>query len=212
MFKGAAAELLGRADICDVLRPAEFAEAASTSYLLTEDGETPLFVLRSKQDEYAFTDRALVHLDGTSALSKKRLVCRYPLATCEFRNVRLETAGTVDLDAEIKFVLGGREFSIDVAKKEIAALTALYKALTAVAEIQARGNAHMELAKLALERSASSLARGAGAGAAGAPALEPGAALINATDAAFNWLTHQYHTNNPTSFGPVFARYLNRLA
>lgn len=121
---GAAAEISGTADITSVVRPSEFGQAESLMFVFTEDGETPQFILRSKRDEYCWTDRAFVHLDGTSALSKKRLVKRYLYKDYHFQNVLLETAGTIDLDVEIKFGLrGGPEYSIDIRKTEMAALT-----------------------------------------------------------------------------------------
>lgn len=209
MFGKMAAEALGRADICKVLRPAEFAAAPSAAYLLAEDGERPFFVLQSAQDEYAFTDRALVHLDGTSAMSKKRQVRRYPWKAYRLSDVRTETAGTVDLDCEIKFSLAGRgDFSIDVEKKELPAVIQLYKALTVIAEAQADGAKAHERALLALERGAEAAGRhhggSAGAEGGGVPA---GAALTGATQAAFAWITEAALANNPASFALVFERF-----
>lgn len=175
-----------------------------------EDGEMPCFVLRSKQDEYVFTDRALIHLDGSSALSKKRLVSRYLFSRCVFSDVRIETAGTVDLDCEIKFVLGGQAFSLDVQKKELVALTALYKALNAIADIQATGLIHLELSKLALERAVEGLGKGAVVDAGAGKA--PGAAITEAAAAAYGFLADAHARHKPGNFGPVFARYLNRTS
>jgi hypothetical protein len=208
MLGRALAEATGTADICAVLKPADFPSADSYRYLLHEDGEMPFFVLKSKQGEYTFTDRAFVVLDGGNAVSKKRLVNRYPLSTHEFRDVKLETAGNIDLDIEIKFSLGGRGYSIDVEKKELDALTALYKALVAISEIQARGNTMMDLAKLAMERAAGSFRRAAATTGAGAGHDET---LVSVSQSAFEWLAHQYTVNNPSNFGPVFARYINTL-
>ncbi len=220
MFKGGAAELLGRADVCAVLRPGtkEWSEAASTAFLMSEDGEVPLFVLKSKQDEYVFTDRSFVHLDGNSALSKKRLVLRYPYCTHEISQVMVETAGTIDYDCEIKFSVAGRAVSIDVEKKELPAIIALYKALVAIAEIQARGNRQFELAKLALQRGTESLSKthGLAAAAATPPSdpshpMRPGAVLIDAADGAYSWLSGQWQSTNQSNFGEVIMRYIGKL-
>ena len=35
-----------------------------------EDGEKIYFLIKSKSDEYCFTNKGLLHLDGTSATSK----------------------------------------------------------------------------------------------------------------------------------------------
>ena len=45
----------------------------------------------------------MIHVDGTSAVSKKRLVKRHEFYSENVHSVMLETAGTVDLDVEIKF-------------------------------------------------------------------------------------------------------------
>ena len=41
---------------------------------------------------------ALIHVDGTSTVSKKRLVKRYDYYRSPISNVSIETAGTIDLD------------------------------------------------------------------------------------------------------------------
>ena len=46
----------------------------------------------------------------------------------------METAGSVDLDAEIKFQLGDQSFSIDIDKKQIEKIRDLYKALFTIGE------------------------------------------------------------------------------
>ena len=62
-------------------------------------------------------------------------------------NVVLETAGTIDMDVELKFVIDGDvPFSIDVRKNFIEQLKDIYKALITIGKIQrrdelARGNA-----------------------------------------------------------------------
>ncbi|MDO7203948.1 PH domain-containing protein [Paraclostridium bifermentans] len=39
-----------------------------------EDGEKIFFVIKSKSDEYVFTNRGLLHVDGANAISKKELL------------------------------------------------------------------------------------------------------------------------------------------
>ena len=212
MFSKVTSEALGTSDICQVISPVDFAASPSIAYLLTVDGEQPYFILRSKKDEYCFTDRAMVHLDGESALSSKRLVQRYNYHTCEFRDVRIETAGTVDLDCEIKFVLGNKGFSLDVNRKQLTPLIALYKVLIAISSIQAKGNTMFELAKLALDRTSSSMSKHANNHTNDAVAPMPnthGVNLVSSSNEVLQWLSHQYEMNNPTNFGPIFAKYIS---
>nr|WP_307776029.1 PH domain-containing protein [uncultured Cetobacterium sp.] len=133
MFGKIAAEALGISDIGKIIPPKDYHKVDADDYIFNEDDEKIYFVIKSKTDEYCFTDRALIHIDGTSAVSKKRLVRRYDYYLHPVSEVFLETAGTIDLDVEIKFSLGGRSFSIDVNKNQLEELKDLYKSLTAIA-------------------------------------------------------------------------------
>ncbi|MCK5729030.1 MAG: PH domain-containing protein, partial [Methylococcales bacterium] len=83
---------------------------------------------------YPTTNIALIHLDGGMAISKKKTMMRYLYKNYPVSSVRLETAGTIDLDVELKFSIKGEEFSIDVDKKQIDEVRAIYKALFSVSE------------------------------------------------------------------------------
>lgn len=116
MFKKLASDALGLSDIGKIIDPADYGSVDSDDYIFNEDEEKFFFLIKSKSDEYCFTNQAFIHLDGTSALNKKRMLKRYSYKSYYFSNVRLETAGNIDLDVEIKFSLGDKSFSIDVDK------------------------------------------------------------------------------------------------
>lgn len=136
MFGKVAADVLGTSDIGMVIKPADYNKVDSDDYVMHEEGEKIYFLIKSKSDEYCFTNQALIHLDGTSAMSKKRMLKRYTYGRHVFGDVYLETAGTLDRDVEIKFSIGGNNFSIDVQKNFITELKDLYKALLKISEIQ----------------------------------------------------------------------------
>lgn len=153
MFKKFASEALGLSDIGKIIPPKDYDKVESDDYILHEDNEKIFFLIKSKQDEYCFTNRALIHVDGTSAMSKKRTLKRYEYYKYPVSHVLLETAGTIDLDVEIKFKLGARSsassiskmsssssegisFSIDVDKNQLEQLKDLYKALYAMSLIE----------------------------------------------------------------------------
>ncbi|MDO4897180.1 MAG: PH domain-containing protein [Moraxella sp.] len=145
MFKNFASDALGLSDIGKIIPPAQFNQTDVDDYVFHEDSERIYFVIKSKSDEYCFTNVAFLHLDGQSAVSKKRTLKRYPYRYFAPSQVMIETAGTMDLDVELKFVLssqnmmsgksaGNLAFSIDIDKSQIESVRDIYKALTAIAE------------------------------------------------------------------------------
>ncbi|HSW07934.1 PH domain-containing protein [Aquabacterium sp.] len=139
MFKKFASEALGLSDIGVIVPPSEFNKVDADDYLFSEDGEKIFFLIKSKKDEYCFTNFGLIHVDGDSAISSKRSIKRYDYATHRFSNVMIETAGTIDMDVELKFTVGDSlPFSIDVRKNFIEQLKDIYKALITIGKMQHR--------------------------------------------------------------------------
>lgn len=203
VFGKVAADVLGLSDIGSVIYPKDYDKVDADDYLMHEDGEKIYFLIKSKSDEYCFTNKALIHLDGTSATSKKRVLRRYDYVTHKISNVVLETAGTVDLDVELKFHIGSQHYSIDVHKKHLEELKDLYKALIKIAEITHENEVILSYAKQSLELASQTLSRVA--------STESG--LVNQfkelNQASFQWLvdaTKQYRIKD---FGFVFERYIN---
>lgn len=70
-------------------------------------------------DDYCFTNRAIIHVNGECAMSKKRLLRRYDYLMHNISNVFLEAAGTIGLNVEIKFTIDNKPLSIDIHKRFI---------------------------------------------------------------------------------------------
>ena len=155
MFKKLAAEALGISDIGVIVGPADYNKVDADDYLFTEDGEQIFFLIKSKKDEYCFTNLALVHVDGDSAVSSKRSIKRYDYSSHHIANVSIETAGTLDMDIELKFSLDDVRFSIDVKKSFIEQLKDIYKALITIGKQQRRDAVCRDNALRALEATAS---------------------------------------------------------
>ncbi|WP_250277168.1 PH domain-containing protein [[Clostridium] colinum] len=132
LFNKITSDVLGTSDIGKIISPKDFDKVEGDDYILYESGEKIYFVIKSKMDEYVFTNKALIHVDGESAISKKRQVIRYDYCKTIIQSVILETAGTIDLDAELKFYANEKFFSIDVSIKQIEQLKDLYKALVEI--------------------------------------------------------------------------------
>ena len=138
MFKKLAAEALGISDIGVIVGPADYSKVDADDYLFSEDGEQIFFLIKSKKDEYCFTNLALIHVDGDSAVSSKRSIKRYDYSSHQITNVSIETAGTLDMDVELKFDLDNTRFSIDIKKTFIEQLKDIYKALITIGKQQRR--------------------------------------------------------------------------
>ena len=124
-----AADLMGTSDIGRIIEAREYDKTDIDDYIFHEDNEKIFFLIKAKTDEYCFTNTAFIHLDGKSAVSKKRTLYRYLYKHNPISQVLLETAGTIDRDVEIKFNLGSQSYSIDIEKSQIDKIRDLYKAL-----------------------------------------------------------------------------------
>jgi len=203
VFKKIASDMLGLSDIGSVIKPQDYDKVDADDYVMHEDHEKIYFLIKSKTDEYCFTNKALIHVDGTSAVSQKRTLKRYNYYEHPISNVSLETAGTVDLDAEIKFRLGSNEFSIDVHKQFIEELKDLYKSLLAIAELMKENHTALEFAKESLRLSADILSR---VSATEGNLVEQFKGLNETT---FTWLTEKTKEYTVKDFGFVFEKYIN---
>ena len=138
MFKKLAAEALGISDVGVIIAPTDYNKVDADDYLFREDVEKIFFLIKSKKDEYCFTNFGLTHVDGESAVSAKRTIKRYEYASHRISQVTIETAGTIDMDVELKFYVDDNRFSIDVRKNFLEALKDIYKALSTISRLQER--------------------------------------------------------------------------
>ncbi len=201
MFKKLAADALGISDIGVIVGPADYDKVDADDYLFGEDGEQIFFLIKSKKDEYCFTNLALVHVDGDSAISSKRSIKRYDYASHRILGVSIETAGTLDMDIELKFSVNDARFSIDVKKTFIEQLKDIYKALITIGKQQNRDAACRDNALRALEATASVHKLNI-APAGGTLASQYGELL-----AALN--TAMFETHTKRDFSDVFAKYIH---
>ena len=201
MFKKVASDVLGLSDIGQVISPKDYDKVASDDYVLHEDGEKIYFLIKSQSDEYCFTNYALIHLDGNSATSKKRLLKRYSYKNNHISDVQLETAGTVDLDIEIKFNLGSNSYSIDVRKQDIEYLKDLYKSLVKIASIQKENARYLELAEKSLNIASNVLKP------YHQESTDEQFKAINTY--TFNWLKKSHQAFNKKDFSDIFLMFIN---
>jgi hypothetical protein len=203
MFKKLAADALGLSDIGAVIKPADYDKVDADDYVMNEDNEKIYFLIKSKADEYCFTNLGLIHLDGTSALSKKRTLRRFNYSAHPIANVMLETAGTVDMDVEIKFTIGAAPYSIDVHKKHITEVKDLYKSLLRIAEISYENEIKLQYAKESVHLASATLNR---------TVNEKGNIVEQfkeLTESSFHWMAETHKQYKIKDYGYVFERYIN---
>lgn len=203
MFKKMASEALGLSDIGKIIDPQDFDKTDSDDYVMHEDGEKIYFLIKTKADEYCFTNLAIIHVDGDSAMSSKRILKRYPYSQHTISSVVLETAGKIDLDVELAFVVGAIPFKIDVQKQQANRLTDLYKSLLRIAEITHENAIITDMASDSLNKAVTILQNSR----ASDVALDDQYSKL--TDFGFTWMTsvrNQYHVKD---FGDVFEKYIN---
>ena len=201
MFKKFAAEALGISDIGVIVTPADYSKVDADDYLFNEDGEQIFFLIKSKKDEYCFTNLALIHVDGDSAVSSKRTIKRHDYAAHRISNVRIETAGTLDMDVELKFDLDDTHFSIDIKKEFIEQLKDIYKALITIGKQQHRDAVCRDNALRALDATASVHKLNIAPGEGGLVAQY--GALLTALNTAM------LDTHTKRDFSDVFTKYIH---
>lgn len=203
MFKKFASDALGLSDIGVVVPSSDFDKTDSDDFIFSEIDERIYFLIKTKADEYCFTNYGLIHVDGENALSKKRLLRRYDYEYNTIENVLLETAGTIDLDVEIKFTIGDVPLSIDIHKKFLSEIKDLYKALHAIS-LEQKANAYkFDAAKQSLTLASTSLGR------VGNDEVSPATSFEQITKFSHDWLVQNKETYMKKDFGAVFEKYIN---
>ncbi|MGM9949748.1 MAG: PH domain-containing protein [Lysinibacillus sp.] len=203
MFKKMASDALGLSDIGVVVPRSDFDKTDADDFIFNEIDEEIYFLIKTKADEYCFTNYGLIHVDGTSALSKKRLLRRYDYEHYTVDNVFLETAGTIDLDVEIKFTIGSTSLSIDIHKKFINEIKDLYKALHAIS-LEQKSNAYkLDAAKESLAIASTAVGRGGNAEAM------PSQSFEQIVEFSHNWLIQSKEAFKKKDFSSTFERYIN---
>lgn len=203
MFKKMASDALGLSDIGKIIDPADYDQTDADDYVRHEDDEKIYFLIKTKMDEYCFTNLGVIHVDGEKATSSKRTLKRFSYTQYEVNNVLLETAGTIDIDIQIKFNMGNVPFVIDVQKNEIDRLKDLYKALLFISE-QAHENkiisrhAEQSLDKAVQILQNSRLAEG-----------DTADQYKTLTEFSFDWYKNTYEQYQKQDYGEIFERYIN---
>ncbi|MGL5616931.1 MAG: PH domain-containing protein [Sarcina sp.] len=198
-----ASDALGLSDIGKIISPKDYNKVDSDDYIFHEDNEKIYFLIKSKSDEYCFTNKGLIHVDGATAVSKKRNLYRYEYYLNRIAAVSLETAGNIDLDVEIKFAIGPKSFSIDVDKKQLEQLKDLYKALIRISEYQRENDMFLTKGNESIESALQAISTTKVADVS----LSKEFKEIN--EYIFNWSVNNIKAHVVKDYGYVFEKYIN---
>lgn len=206
LFGKIASDVIGTNDIGKILKPSEYNLAMADDFIMHEDGEVIKFLIKSKTDEFAFTNRGLIFVDGATAISSKKSITRHDFYYEKVHSISFETAGNIDKDCEIKFTFGVKEFSIDVDKRQVEELKDLYKSLIEINKIQGKNNVLTKKSEEALQLSIDAISK---------LMLNPreGVSIVdthkNITNYNLNWFKSTIDLYNNSDFGNVFDKYIN---
>ncbi|GAB3049391.1 PH domain-containing protein [Virgibacillus ainsalahensis] len=203
MFKKIASDALGLSDIGRIIGPEDYDKTDADDYVRHEDDEKIYFLIKTKADEYCFTNLALIHVDGEKATSSKQTLKRYTYSQYKISNVLLETAGRIDMDIEIKFTLGNELFNIDVHKNEIEKLKDLYKALLYISEKTHENETLLNMAGQSLDKAVTVMQNSR------TSETQLAEQYKEITEFGFSWLKSTREEYHVKDFGDVFEKYIN---
>ncbi|WP_419882172.1 PH domain-containing protein [Peribacillus sp. B-H-3] len=203
MFKKIAADALGLSDIGTIIAPSDYDKTDADDYVMHEDNEKIYFLIKTKADEYCFTNLAIIHVDGANAVSSKRVLKRYPYLQHKISSVFLETAGKIDMDVEIKFMAGKEQFDIDVRKDQIEQLKDLYKSLLRISELSYENSLFIDMASQSLDKAVNILQNSRTEDHKLADTYR------DLTDFGFTWMTSVHEQYHIKDYGEVFEKYIN---
>lgn len=202
MLKKFASDALGFSDIGKVIDPSDYDKTEADDYVLYEKGEKIYFLIKTRADEYCFTNLALIHVDGDSAVSKKRTLKRYDYKWNPIRNVALETAGTIDLDVEIKFTIGETVFDIDINKNQAEKIKDLYKTLVEMERIMKDHHKYQKYAEDSLDYAMKSVS------SSGFGQTSPADSFKSIAEFTNNWFKEISEKYNYEDYGSVFELFI----
>lgn len=158
-FTDMASDAFKLSDLCQVVKPCDFDKTLSDDFVLTEDDEQIYFLLKSRTDEYCFTNRALLILDSDKATDGGRKIVRYEYSNSILEDVRLQTASRIDFTAELLFNLNKQEYIISVERNYTEQLIDIYKILTEIELLQVRANESFNLCEKSVKYATSAIGK-----------------------------------------------------
>ncbi|KAF1777922.1 Bacterial Pleckstrin homology domain [Phytophthora cactorum] len=122
-----------------------------------------------------------------------QIVERYDYKDSAIKHVKFESAGHVDRDCEIKFHIGGKSISIDIAKGEQTSAQGIYKVLELLSRAQVANERLWEISTLGMKHASEALYL----------TENSGQTLHKQSDEATAWLYEAYKRTHPHCYRDV---------
>ncbi len=222
MFKRIAVSAFGLSKIGEFITGEDLKKTDASNYIL-DQLEQIYYLIKTKTDEYCFTNRALIHVDGTGAESKRNVLHRYDYHSFIIEEVSLETAGSMDFDAEIKIIIkpvieikpkeherhaplkaalikkpSEIGFNIDIHRDHLDDLKALYKTLVSISQKQKQNLQYLDSSEKTLNMSFNSFVAGRNEDSS------PSSVFREITDFADQWMVDKKEMYANDDFTDIF--------
>lgn len=104
MLNKIASSILGFSKLGVFISGDELVDTDSSNYTI-DHLEDIYYLIKTKTDEYCFTNRAIIHVDGRNSDAKRNVLHRFDYNMFWLQDIYLETASNLDIDAELRITL-----------------------------------------------------------------------------------------------------------
>lgn len=104
MLNKIASSILGFSKLGVFISGDELVHTDSSNYTI-DHLEDIYYLIKTKTDEYCFTNRAVIHVDGRNSDAKRNVLHRFDYNMFVLHDIYLETASNMDIDAELRITL-----------------------------------------------------------------------------------------------------------
>ncbi|WP_194191469.1 PH domain-containing protein [Clostridium chrysemydis] len=138
-------------DLCEILWKKDYNRADSIYYTLKEENERIFFLLKNSNEEFCFTNKALIHITKDTFNPKINNIFRYYFYRNKISNVNLQIIEDADMFLELKFDISDTTILLALDIKELSNINKLYKALISIEEMYIQSDFSLNTSSKSLE-------------------------------------------------------------
>lgn len=148
-------------ELCEILWKKDYNRADSIYYTLKEENERIFFLLKNSNEEFCFTNKALIHITKDTFNPKINNILRYYYYRNKITNVNLQVIEDVDMFLELKFDVSDTTILLSLDIKELSNINKLYKALISIEEMYIQSDFSLNTASKSLDTACEVLSKSA---------------------------------------------------